>query len=93
MDSQIGTHRGHFKAINTVKGKDTVLGEEQGLVTVVHHCSDVPGWLILRACPCPTSSLFVMRRREDKGGPIQLPFPIAKPHDWFERGVEVGKKE
>jgi hypothetical protein len=51
-----------------------------------------PGRLILRAGPCPTSSLFMMRRREDKGCPIQLLLPIIKPHDWLERGSSSGKR-
>jgi hypothetical protein len=34
----------------------------------------------------------MLRRREDKGGPIQLLFPIAKPHDWLERGSRSGRK-
>jgi hypothetical protein len=28
----------------------------------------------------------MLRRREDKGGPGQLLFPIAKPQDWLEKG-------
>ncbi len=42
---------------------------------------------------CPTSSLFMLRRREDKGGPIQLLFPVAKPHDLLERESRSGKKD
>jgi hypothetical protein len=34
-----------------------------------------------------------VEERENKGGSIQLLFPIAKPHDSLERGVEAGKKE
>jgi hypothetical protein len=39
------------------------------------------------------SSLFVLRRREDKGGPIHLLFPIAKLMTGWRGGVEAGKKE
>jgi hypothetical protein len=35
----------------------------------------------------------MMKRREDIGGPIQLLFPIAKPFDWLERGVEASKRK
>ncbi len=46
----------------------------------------------LRASPCPFSSLFMLMSREDKGGPIQLLFPITKPHYWLERGSRSRKK-
>ncbi len=59
------------------------------LVTVVN----VAGQLFLRAGPCPTSSLFMLRRREDKGGPVEPLFPTAKPHDWLERGSRGGKRK
>jgi hypothetical protein len=59
---------------------------------VVHHCVNDAGWLFLRAGVCPTSSLFMLRRREDKGGPIQLLFLVAKPHDWLERRSRSGNK-
>jgi hypothetical protein len=44
--------------------------------------SNVAGQLFLKAGPCPTSSLFMLRRRKDKGGPVQPLFPVDKPHDW-----------
>jgi hypothetical protein len=59
----------------------------------VHHRTNEAGQLFFRAGPCPTFSLFILRRREDKRGPIQLIFLVAKPDDWLERGVEAGKKE
>jgi hypothetical protein len=34
----------------------------------------------------------MLRRREDKGGPIQLLFFVAKPLDWLERGSRSRKK-
>jgi hypothetical protein len=34
----------------------------------------------------------MLRRREDKERPIQLLFPIAKHHDWLERGSRSGQK-
>jgi hypothetical protein len=35
----------------------------------------------------------MMRRREDKGCPIQLLLPIIKPHDWLKRGSRSGQKK
>jgi hypothetical protein len=35
----------------------------------------------------------MFKKKEDKGGYIQLLFPITKPHDWLERGVEVGNRK
>jgi hypothetical protein len=31
--------------------------------------------------------------RETKGGPSQLPFPIAKPHDWLQRENSSRKRK
>jgi hypothetical protein len=38
------------------------------------------------------SLFFVLRRRENEGGPRWLPFPIAKPHDWLERVSRIRQK-
>jgi hypothetical protein len=34
----------------------------------------------------------MLRRREDKGEPIQILFPVIKPHDWLEMGSRSRKK-
>jgi hypothetical protein len=34
----------------------------------------------------------MLRRREDRGGPIQLLFPVTKPHDWLESGSRSERK-
>jgi hypothetical protein len=34
-----------------------------------------------------------VEEKEDKGGPIQLLSPIAKSHDWLERGSRSGKRK
>ncbi len=47
--------------------------------------------MIVRTGPCPTTSLFMSK--EDKKGPSQLLFPIAKPQYLLERGVKAGKEE
>jgi hypothetical protein len=53
-----------------------------------------PDLLFFRVVPFPMSSLYILSRRKDEGGPSQLLFPNAKPHDWSERGgVEAGQEE
>jgi hypothetical protein len=54
-----------------------------------------PGWLILRAGPCSTSSLFRLRRREEAGGPSQLLLysPSQNLMTKWREGEEAGRKE
>jgi hypothetical protein len=57
----------------------------------VHHRS-IRTRTVVRAGPCPPHSLFMLRRREDKGGSSRLSFSIAQPQDWLELGSSSGQR-